>query len=266
MKHITSRDNSSFKHLRALNDDARYRRESGSTVIDGDHLLSAAMDAGWHIKRLILRDDVVDARISRHLVERAQAASSPPEEFLVLAATLFKALSPVVSPSGILAEIVVPQASAQSAADVDVLAVAGVQDAGNLGTLLRTAVAAGVGEVWLDRQTANAWSPKALRAGMGAQFRLSIIESCDLAILLAHACRNIYVTHLGSRSQSLYAQTLTEPAVWVFGSEGQGVPEELLALATHQIRIPMPGKIESLNVAAAAAICLFEQVRQRQPV
>ncbi|WP_018609733.1 TrmH family RNA methyltransferase [Uliginosibacterium gangwonense] len=261
MKFISSRDNPTFKHLRALNEDARYRREQRASVLDGDHLLLAALEAGWPLKRLVLREDVVDTALAQQIL--ARTVQQPPEEVLVFSAALFKVLSPVQTPTGLLAEIAVPADLQASALAQDVLALAGVQDAGNLGTLLRTAVAAGVREVWLDRHTTHAWSPKALRAGMGAQFQLRIVDACDLAASLAVCPLPSYVTSLGRRSESLYALDLRQPGIWVFGAEGQGVPAELIAQADHEVRIPMPGVIESLNVAAAAAVCLFEQVRQR---
>lgn len=270
MKFISSRDNPSFKHLRALAEEARYRRECAASLIDGDHLLSAALEADWPIQRLILREDVAEAPETQDFLRRLERATHPLQEVLVFAPALFKALSPVQTPTGLLAEIRLPQDpqdnSPAQVAQVaqDVLAIAGVQDVGNLGTMLRTAAAAGIREAWLDRQTTQAWSPKALRAGMGAQFQMRIVEACDLSAALAASGVPSYVTHLGEKSESLYALDLRAPAIWVFGAEGQGVPAELVARATHQVRIPMPGQIESLNVAAAVAVCVFEQVRQRQ--
>lgn len=264
MKFISSRDNPSFKHLRALAEEARYRRECAASLIDGDHLLSAALEADWPIQRLILREDVAEAPATLDFLRRAERGTHPLQEVLVFAPALFKALSPVQTPTGLLAEIGLPQDNAPTQAAQDVLAIAGVQDVGNLGTMLRTAAAAGIREAWLDRQTTQAWSPKALRAGMGAQFQMRIVEACDLSAALAASRVPSYVTHLGEKSENLYALDLRAPAIWVFGAEGQGVPAELITQATHQLRIPMPGQIESLNVAAAVAVCVFEQVRQRQ--
>lgn len=263
MKHISSRDNPYFKHLRALNEDARYRRQRGATLLDGDHLLTAALDAGHALGAVLFREDALGKPLTQQLQARL-LVEQPACEQLVLSCPLFDALSPVVSPSGYLAEFRVPRACARSE-DGDVLALAGVQDPGNLGTLLRTAIAAGVRQVWLDRTTTQAWSPKALRAGMGAQFQLDVHESCDLIDRLSGATRPVYVTSLGEGACSLYSLNLLKPAVWVFGSEGAGVPAEVLALATQRVLVPMLGKIESLNVAAAAAVCLFEQLRQRLP-
>ncbi|GAB2904850.1 RNA methyltransferase [Uliginosibacterium flavum] len=263
MKFISSRDNPGFKRLRALLDDARMRRTERASIIDGEHLLQAALDADWPIRQLLLREDVLESAVVADVLQRLKNVD-PELPVLVMAPALFNALSPVLTPTGMLAEIALPSVLAEDSGAGDVLALAGVQDAGNLGSLLRTAVAAGVTRVWLDAQTTQAWSPKALRAGMGAQFCLAIEEGCDLLPRLTGSSRPVLVTSLGPASVSLYALDLRQPNIWVFGAEGQGVPAVLQALAQHRVRIPMPGKIESLNVGAAAAVCLFEQVRQRE--
>jgi TrmH family RNA methyltransferase len=259
MKYISSRDNPAYKRLKALGDDARFRRQEGATVIDGDHLVRAAMDAGWPIRQLVLQEDVLTHLAVESIVSRRDAMGA----VTVLGAPLFKQISPVVTPTGILAEIATPEAVLTAGPNDDVLAIAGVQDAGNLGSLLRTAVAAGICHVWVDKQTTQAWSPKAMRAGMGAQFNLHIVEAVDLATALKAAPQQVLATSLGAGCISLYAANLAGANVWLFGAEGQGVPAELLALADQCVHIPMQGQIESLNVAAATAICLFEQVRQR---
>ena len=183
-------------------------------------------------------------------------------DVLEFGADLFDQISPVATPSGVLAEIEV-RSSVIVDKEHDVLVLAGVQDAGNLGTLLRSAAAAGIRYIWCDKYCAQPWSPKVLRAGMGAHFNLNIVESGDLAAWLADDKRQILVTCLDGDTRSLYELNLSEPSVWIFGSEGQGVPAELRNLADIRVRIPMPGQIESLNVGAAAAVCFFEQVRQR---
>lgn len=262
MKFISSRDNPAFKRLRSLAEDARYRREEQASLIDGDHLLHAALDARWPVSCLLLREDVLETPLVQSVLKRVRMDADGCK-FLVLSTGLFNALSPVVTPTGLLAEIPLQSAPRDVSATDDVLVLAGVQDAGNLGSLLRTAVAAGFRQAWLDRQCAQAWSPKALRAGMGAQFCIMLREGCDLAACLEGESRQILATSLGDDSVSLYALDLSRPNIWMFGSEGQGLPRELLQLAQRRVRIPMPGQIESLNVGAAAAVCLFEQVRQR---
>lgn len=262
MKYISSRDNSSFKRLRNLVDDARTRRAEQATIIDGDHLIQAALDAQWPISLLVCREDVKDSALVAGILRQIEITGLT-VEILVMAPGLFNAISPVLAPTGLLAEISLPAEISVPTTEGDVLALAGVQDAGNLGSLLRTALAAGVRQVWLDSRCAQAWSPKALRAGMGAQFHLSIVEGCELAAHITEGPRQVLATSLADDSVSLFGLDLNRPNLWVFGSEGQGVPIELQALADRRVRIPMPGQIESLNVGAAAAVCLFEQLRQR---
>lgn len=263
MKFISSRDNPVFKHLRALLEDVRARRQARATLIDGEHLLQAAIEASWPVSRLVLSDRLADSPELAHWLAAFAASGKQKPEVLLFSEALFRQLSPVATPTGVLAEIPFGDSVPLTGIEHDVLVLAGVQDAGNLGTLLRSAVAAGIREVWLDRQCTQPFSPKALRAGMGAQFHLSLLEGCNLAEGLAADPRQILVTSLGAQSVSLYGIDLRPPTLWVFGSEGQGVPPTLIELADVCVRIPMPGTIESLNVGAAAAICLFEQVRQR---
>ena len=137
-----------------------------------------------------------------------------------------------------------------------------VQDPGNVGAILRTAAAAGVGQALLGPGCAAAWSPKVLRAGQGAHFALAIHEDADLGAFMADYRGTTAVTCLDGATP-LYAATWNGPLAWVFGAEGQGVRRELIDAAGLRIRIPMPGAVESLNVGAAAAICLFESVRRR---
>lgn len=257
-KLITSRENPSFKHLRALAEESRYRREQGATLLDGAHLILSALEAGVPLKRLVVSAGAADHTEVAQLLE----LHAKGREVLAFPDALFKAISPVQTPSGILAEIATPDPKASSPTQ-DALVLAGVQDVGNLGTLLRTAAAAGVTQAWLDSQCAQAWSPKVLRAGMGAHFKINIIEHADLPALLADYAGQSAATALSARAKSLYQLDLKGPTAWMFGSEGQGLPQDLLHGAALQVMIPMPGQTESLNVAAAAAICLFEQVRQR---
>ncbi|MEC5396363.1 TrmH family RNA methyltransferase [Uliginosibacterium sp. H1] len=260
MKHLSSRDNPTFRHLRALAEEARYRREQGRTVIDGAHLLRAALDAGVAPTMTAWVDAPLDTELAA-LQQRCADAGVPA---ISLPPNLFKVLSPVDAPTGVLAEIVIPDASGDDGALVDVIALEGVQDAGNLGTLLRTAAAAGIRHAWLGEGCAQAWSPKVLRAGMGAHFLLGIRERVDLSAQIAAFAGARLATVLADDAQTVFDCDLRGPVCWLFGAEGRGLSPALAALATRRVFIPMPGGAESLNVAAAAAVCLFEQVRQRR--
>ena len=147
--------------------------------------------------------------------------------------------------------------------DADTVLLDGVQDPGNVGSILRSTAAAGFRQVLLSADCAQAWSPKTLRAAMGAHFQVEIHEGGDLAGFLAAYHGQAVATALAA-PDSLYTAKLDRPLAWVFGSEGLGVRPAVLAATQRQVHIPMPGAMESLNVAAAAAICLFETVRRRR--
>ena len=262
MRPISSRDNALVKHLHALATSARDRRKAGETVLDGPHLIAAALDARQPLKHLV----VGESALQRGEIGALLARTPTEVERISLADPLLSHVSPVDSPSGILAVIDIPQpptATAGGNLHDGVVVLDGVQDPGNLGTILRTAAAAGVGDVLLTEGSAQAWSPRVLRAGMGAHFVLRIHEQADVLDLLADFRGPRLGTALGAGSRSLYEVELDRPVAWMFGAEGQGLSPALLRAADVLVTIPMAMGIESLNVGAAAAVCLFEQRRQR---
>lgn len=258
LRQVTSRDNPLVKRLRLLSESSRARREAAETLLDGAHLLTAALQAGIELKELVLSEQGLQSAEIAALMERL-----PDVPATLLPDVLFARVSPVDTPSGLLALIDIPQ-PAPAALGNTVVVLDGVQDPGNLGTILRTAAAAGVEDVLLTRGCTQAWSPRALRAGMGGHFRLRLREHVEAAEALAGWSGSILATALGRNSQELYALDLKRPTAWLFGAEGSGLSPEVAALATEQVRIPMPGEVESLNVGAAVAVCLFEQLRQRR--
>ncbi len=255
--HVHSRDNARFKALHRLATSTRERRKLGLALLDGAHLIAAYRASGGRPQQLILSESGMD---------NAEAAELARGEFgqgaLVLADALFNDIAQVATPTGVIALIHTPVAGPLPASIERCVMLENIQDAGNLGSILRSTAAAGIRSVLLSRGCAFAWSPKVLRAGMGAHFSLDLFDNCDLA-LAADRLAGRLICASGHAAKSLYATDLRGPLAWVFGNEGAGVSAELSALAAEQVRIPMPGKTESLNVAAAAAICLFEQLRQR---
>jgi TrmH family RNA methyltransferase len=187
-------------------------------------------------------------------------------ECVLLPDALFTPLGQVEHGVGILFAVKVPDAASSGHASPSLQSAAllldSVQDPGNLGTILRTAAAAGIQEIYCGPGTAAAWSPKVLRAGMGAHFVLEITEDVDLVQLIQQASVPVYATQLDA-AKTIYTADLRAPSAWLFGHEGQGVSEQLLALATERLTIPQSSQVESLNVAASVAICLFEQRRQQ---
>ena len=254
MKLIQSRDNPFFKSLKRLAESGRERRKTGQTLLDGVHLVEAYEAAFGPVETLLVAE-------SAQLVGEI-AAYIAGREAVVLGDSLMRDLGLVDTPSGLLAVAKLPSATLAVNRENDAILLDNVQDPGNVGTLLRTAAAAGVKQALLSPGCASAWSPKVLRAGQGAHFALAIHEEIDLASFIAKYQGTTAVTTL-DEATSLYEARWKGPLAWVFGAEGQGVRPELLAAAQLRIRIPMPGAVESLNVAAAAAICLFEAVRRR---
>ena len=252
MKLITSRDNPGFRAWLGLAQHRKDRREQNMTLLDGEHLLGAALDAGYMPRQLIFSD-----RCPEHQRE-AWGVRLPGVPAVMLGASLFAALSPVESPTGLIACIDIPRVAPVAAQNMVLLEE--IQDPGNLGAILRVAAAAGVGVVHLSKGCAEAWSPKALRGSQGAQFLLAIQEGSDLPTIAREFGGPVYAGMLGA-TQSLFALDLTRPVGFAFGNEGAGLSPALQA-ACQPFAIPMPGRVESLNVATAAAICLFERVRQ----
>ena len=256
-REITSRDNARFKSLRRLAESGRERRKAGLTLLDGVHLAEAWEAAGRPVAEYFVRGDLPgDSEIMTFLRGR------PAAKVTRLPAAMFDEVSVVDTPSGLLAVVEYPHAHWHPAIDADTVVLDGVQDPGNLGTLLRTAAAAGVRQAVLTADCASPWHPRTLRAGMGAQCLLAIHDHCDVPAFLSDFRGTVAATVLDG-SRDLHEIALPRPLAWVFGGEGAGVRPEIAALAPLHVRIGMAPGVESLNVAAAAAICLFEMRRQR---
>lgn len=260
-KHITSRDNPIFKHLKKLADNARERRRESSTLLDGVHLIEAYLQVFGEPKTLIIPEGK-SALEATQLLQQLQDVST-----IMLPTLMFAELTPVASSTGILALVEIPQLPVPAQTDF-VLMLEDIQDPGNLGSMLRTAAAAGVQVIYLSKGCTDAWSPKALRGGQGAQFVLPMIEQVDLHAQLTHFHGKRYAMTM--HGQSLYAQDLSAPSLFVIGNEGSGISQRITQAVDEEITIPMANTyslaVESLNAAAATAICLFECQRQRKQI
>ncbi len=258
MKFIQSRDNSFYKELVKLSGSARQRSKVNQTLLDGSHLLAAYLDCGHTPCHILLNAAALrDAEIGA-LLQRADGVP-----VTQLDDKLFAELSELKTLTGILTLIDLPQQSPDVAKCRFALLLEDIQDPGNLGSMLRSAAAAGCNAVFLSAGCADAWSPKVLRAAMGGHFVLQVHERQDL-LQVARAFPGALLATSLQATQSLYECDLRGNLAFLIGNEGAGLSAELLARATQKITIPMPGKIESLNAAAATAICLFEAVRQRR--
>ena len=259
MRVIRSRDNALYRSLVKVGSSPRERKRAGLTLLDGEHLVEAWRDYGMApVEVLAASESAMERAELRGLVE-----STPARARLVLADALLRQLSQLATPPGVMAAVHTPPPPPLPAEVGDGVFFEGIQDPGNLGSMLRSALAAGVTDVFLSPGAAQAWSPKVLRAGMGAHFRLSIHEGVDLAELVRRA-RGAVIATEPEAPASLYEADLRRPVLWLFGNEGAGLTEHAAGLAAERVSIPMPGPAESLNLAAAVAVCLFEQARQRR--
>ena len=257
MKLIQSRDNHFFKELLKLTGSARQRGKVNQTLLDGAHLLAACLDAGVIPLHILLNTAALqDDEITSLLEQVGDVTITHLED------KLFAELSELKTHTGILTLIAIPQPSEAISDSQFALLLEDIQDPGNLGSILRSAAAAGCDAVYLSQGCADVWSPKVLRAAMGGHFALKIYDQQNLPDVARQFNGTLLATSLQA-TYSLYDCDLTGKVVLMIGNEGAGLSDELLNLATQKISIPMLGKVESLNVAAATAICLFEVVRQR---
>ena len=257
MKAIASRDNAAFKAMAKLAASASERRKRGLTVLDGAHLVGAFLDARHAVESLVVSRSALERPEVARLVRRV-----PEGRVNVVADKLFESLSTLDSASGVLAAAPTP-ASRPVPPDADLLLMLeNVQDPGNVGTLLRSAAAAGARHVMLSPGCAFAWSLKTVRAAMGAHFALNIVEDAELAAYLS-TYRGKAVALAGQAKGSVYDLDLGPPVAFLVGSEGAGLSGALMQAAAATARIPMPGRAESLNAGVAGSLCLFEALRQR---
>ena len=253
---IRSRDNALYKTLSHFSKSSHERRKRGVTLLDGPHLIESFHAAGHAINILALNESGAKRPEVAGLFDSVQAY-----EKIRLSDRLFQDIAAVNTPTGIMALVDTPSPKGNPDRKADALLVETLQDPGNLGSILRSAAAAGVQQVLLSRASVFAWSPKVLRAGMGAHFALQIFEDFDL-MAFATGFEGTCIAMEAEAPQSLFDLRLKGPVAWLLGNEGGGLSAELAALAAARVHIPMSRGIESLNVAAAAAVCLFERVRQ----
>lgn len=253
VKAVTSRDNPLLVRLRKLAHDGTAYRRLGSVWMEGDHLASAFLKRGGvPLQSVITEPGWDDARL-RDLAHQA-------EEVVVVPEALMAGLSSLESPSPL--GLVVPwQAEAAIRVDAPSVVLDRLQDAGNVGAVLRSAAAFGFQQVIAMKGTTALWSAKVLRAGMGAHFGLHLVEAAQPSSL--DVLKVPLLATSSHAAHALHEVPLPWPCAWVMGHEGQGVSEALAQQCVQSLRIPQPGGEESLNVAAAAAVCLYESARQR---
>jgi len=266
---ITSRDNPLVQRLRKQAQDPAAYRKLGEVWLEGDHLCSACLARGMPVPLAVVADTAWlgehgMASGSDELARRLTDLACRADKVVVVPEALWKVFTGLESPIRI--GFLLGRPDGDSAATsirpgVRTVVLDRVQDAGNVGSILRSASAMGVAQVVALKGTAALWSSKVLRAGMGAHFALHLVEQVgaeDLALL------NLPLVATSSHTdQLLPAAPLPDPCAWVLGHEGQGVGAAVMAQCSLSVAIPQPGGEESLNVAAAAAVCLYESLRRR---
>jgi RNA methyltransferase, TrmH family len=254
VKAVSSRDNPLLVRLRKLAADPGGYRKAGQLWIEGDHLGAALLQRGGRPTQAL----ITETAWARQPGLRDLAGQAT--EVVVIPDALMQGVSTLESPAPL--GFVLPwQGEGQVQPTAPTVVLDRLQDAGNVGTVLRTAAAFGFTQCIALKGTAALWSPKVLRAGMGAHFGLNLVELADEAVL-----EGLRVPLLATSSharQALHEVALPWPCGWVMGHEGQGVSAGIEARCAMSLRIPQPGGEESLNVAAAAAVCLYESARQR---
>lgn len=255
---LTSTTNPKIKQIRALQARTRSRREAGAFVIEGARLVEEALAAEWQTQ-YVLYTPGLDER-GNDIVSAYQQRGV---ELIPVSPGVMQHASDTQTPQGLLAVLSMKSLSAPANADF-ILILDGVRDPGNMGTLLRTALAAGTDAVWLHPGVVDAYSPKVVRAAMGAHFHLPIeivsweevqkrAASLNLTLFLADS----------AEGQPYAAAAFDRPLGLILGGEAHGASDQAWAVNPQPVHIPMPGRAESLNAAIAGAILLFEVVRQR---
>ena len=256
---VQSRQNARVKELRAGFARAS-RTERGHIAIEGEHLLLEAIASGLHLAAVFIRAG------SEHLLDALNLSETT--EILALPPDIFASAVSTESPQGIAALVEPPAFTLDDVLRAQttplLLIAAGLQDPGNLGTLIRSAEAFGATGFITLPGTVSPWNQKALRASAGSVFRLPVVAASEDEVFTALESRNIAtLAAVAAKSESLTQHNLTRATAFILGNEGSGIPAEILRRATHHVTIPTPGPVESLNAAIAGSILLYEVSRQR---
>lgn len=253
---ITSTQNPKLKLARSLMGRPKERLEAKAFVVEGVRLVEEALVAKWPFRFALIGETL--SRRGQELATKLKANSIEVEQ---VSDALLNTISETTTSQGILAVLNLSLLPVPARLDF-VLIPDSIRDPGNLGTLLRTAEAAGVQAVYLPPETTDAFAPKVVRAGMGAHFRLPIQSLSWEEIRTATQPLKVYLADMGGNP--CWETDFRLPMALIVGGEAEGATEEARSLAEAAVSIPMPGRAESLNAAVAGAVLMFEVVRQRQ--
>ena len=249
-----SKHNTSYKYFKKIATKKSFRKDKNKTILVGPHIINSFLDVKKDIECFI-RDEKTESLEIDEIIK-----SNPNIEIYDLKHGLFLELSDLNSSNGLIALIKIPLEAGFEIKKGLNLFVDGIQDPGNLGSVLRTAEASGIKSVFLSKSSAELWSPKTLRGSQGAQVNLKCYENQDLLRLCDLVSLPIY--SLSICGNSLYDDDIPKDLILILGSEGGGISDEIISKSTKSISIPMQGSIESLNVGVAAGIFIYEYFRR----
>lgn len=257
---ISSSQNPLIKTIKQLNL-AKYRHQMGKSLIVGQKIISDYLLAGGEVEILVLAEKMNQ---NERCFEDRQ---SQIKQTVIVTDQLARQISPLTNNAEAMAVIRRPKFALEQEINrakteqKSLLLIDRIQDPGNLGNIIRTAVAVGLGGVLLSAGSVDPWSSKVIRASAGGVFSLPILTEVDLEQVIVDQQLEVWATSL-EQADDLYALDLRRPIAWLMGNEGQGVSQQLLSLAKQRVKIPQSAAIESLNLATATAVCLYEQFRQ----
>lgn len=261
MQVITSKENDTIKNIKKLNE-KKYRDQENKFLVEGIKMLQEALNENAIIDKIIVCEDCInDGTINKELMYEIAK-----QNCVYVSEKVFQSITQVTNPQGILAVLKRENGEEKISYEEDIIVVLdGVQDPGNLGTIIRTIDSVGLTQVILSNQTADPFNPKVVRSTMGAIYRVNCIRSKNIIETLKNIKKHKYeilATSLNT-TQTIYDIDYKKK-VLVIGNEAKGVSKEILELANKKIKIPMPGKTESLNVAVATGIILYEYVKKER--
>ena len=259
MWEITSKENTLIKHIIKLKD-KKYRAEYNEFVIEGAKILKEAIEENANIKNIIISE----AAINSELVKKQLGEKLEKQEYIIVSNSIFKILTDVENPQGVLAIIEKNNKNNQIDFSQDIILILdNIQDPGNLGTIIRTVDSVGLKQIIVSKGTVDSYNSKVIRSTMGAFFRVNIIESNNLIDTVKQIQNNGFkvITTSLQTDKSIYDIKIKKTAI-IVGNEANGVSKEIIDLADEKVIIPMKGKTESLNVAVATGVVLYEYLRQ----
>lgn len=247
--------------IKALINQKNYRKRKGLFIIEGLRATQEAINSDYTVEFVVLSDDFVKRYGEKFHGFRDVKVYEVPQK-------LFRTLSDTKTPQGIMAVVRMKKFEIANLCEGNFLVVAldGIKDPGNMGAIIRTADAAGATGILAGKGCVDLYNPKVIRSTMGSIFHLPVMEEIDLRWALKELSKKgakIIITSLDAKKSYLDTDYKI-PVVIVFGSEAEGVSKEILDMPSEQVKIPIPGRAESLNVAVACGILLYEAARQRR--